>query len=116
MAAREHTEALGNTSGTAIDIDTGSTRNPRAVLLYIHAENRDAADVWLNFYDAAAADVTPGTGRFGDPIHISASDERTIPVDLLFGRRLSIFASSAADGTGAPTTGVRCDVSWERLS
>lgn len=111
-----HAESIDETAANAVEIDTGSTRNPRSRVLWIHAENRDAADVWLNFYAAAAADVTPGTDRYGDPVHIPASESRTIPLDMLFGRRLSIFASSAADGNGAPVTGVRADVAWERIS
>lgn len=115
--ARAHSEALGNTSGTAIGIDTGSTRNPRARALYARVTNLDAADAWLNFYRVDPADVTPGTDRYGPPIHLPASIEaEKIPLDLQFQDKLSVFASSAADGTGAPSTGVRIDLVWERIS
>lgn len=117
MAGVRHSEALGNVEGTAIEIDLGPSIRPRGRLLWIRVENRDAADAWINLYTDPAADVTPGTDRYGEPIHVSASDESLIPVDALFsGRYLSIFASSAADGTGAPTTGLRVDVAFERLS
>lgn len=115
--ARLHSEALGNVSGSALSIETGSTRNPRARVLWVRVENRDAADAWLNFYRSPAADVTPGTDRYGEPIHIPPSSAPiVIPLDMLFQDELSIFASSAVDGTGAPATGLRVDVEWERLS
>lgn len=125
--ARTSADVVDETAGNAIEIATGSTRNPRAHVKRIRIRNLDAAVVWVNFYRVTAAAAAAAQAddaaavaavRYGNPIRVAASQHVQLELDppVQFQDRLTVLTSSAADGTGSPETGCAIDVQWQRDS
>lgn len=75
---------------------------------YLHAYNPNTAAAYVHLYDALAADVTPGTTPPKQSFGIAANSGLTLefPSPLEFLKAITVSASTAVDGSGAPTTGL----------
>lgn len=105
-------------AANGIELSVGAS-NQVDLLLWVRVTNRDAADAFLSFYPRPLSEVVAGVDRIEPaPSHIGPSlDGRVIPYDIRFtGGVLSMLASTNADGTGAPATGLRIDAAFENIT
>lgn len=109
--AVEHDSALCNhdpaVAANALEILPPEDQSPSHLeLLWVRVVNDTAATVWLHLYDATLASLPGAVPRAFPATPIQAGDSPLIPIDVEFSNAIAGLVSTAADGTGQPTTPV----------
>lgn len=96
--------ALGNAD---VEIRAG-----RARLAWVTAYNPNATVAYVQVFDGLATDVEPGTTVPVCTLPVPATSAVTIPVDRICVTGLTVCASTATDGSGAPGTALIVNIGW----
>jgi len=108
---------------TLFDSDGDNTaqavKTRRGRLMFISVSNINAADIFVQLFDAAAADVTVGTTVPKLSIHVEAGDATDAkathiewPQGIGFNTAITYSCTTTATGNGDPSVGAVCNFGY----